>query len=381
MNSTNTHSLSSTPLVKKKKIRILSIDGGGIKGILPGTILQELERKLQEKTGNPDARLSDYFDFMAGTSTGGLLVCTYLLPSATDPTRPMMTAEEALGLYSKRGGNIFSRTLMQKVRSLFGLRDEKYDVKGLEKELKDYLTPNTLIKDFLKPSLITAYDLAAEKPLFFTSADAKRRPAKNFKVWEVARATSAAPTYFEPAVVTSQTGRKFPLIDGGVIAPNPTICACTEVAKMDPADIPGWNRSEQPGIEDMMIVSVGTGSSVGDVGYEKMKNAGIPGWVRPIISIMMDGNNETVDFQLSMLCKRYEAFGERNYYRMDPNLFDADTAMDNASPRNLKLLREAGKKNAAKFDGMLEEIAEKLIANHQEEELVPPNSLITRMAS
>jgi patatin-like phospholipase/acyl hydrolase len=53
-----------------KKIRILSLDGGGIRGILPGVILNQLEQKIQKKTGDPERRLSDMFDFMAGTSTG-----------------------------------------------------------------------------------------------------------------------------------------------------------------------------------------------------------------------------------------------------------------------------------------------------------------------
>uniref|UniRef100_UPI0040479B6C patatin-like phospholipase family protein n=1 Tax=Roseivirga sp. TaxID=1964215 RepID=UPI0040479B6C len=61
-----------------KKIKILSIDGGGIRGIIPGTILNYLETALQKESGNPNARLADYFDLIAGTSTGGILTCTYL---------------------------------------------------------------------------------------------------------------------------------------------------------------------------------------------------------------------------------------------------------------------------------------------------------------
>ena len=62
------------PAVVKKK-RILSIDGGGIRGIIAGQVLVALEKKLQKRSGNPDARLADYFDFFAGTSTGGILTC------------------------------------------------------------------------------------------------------------------------------------------------------------------------------------------------------------------------------------------------------------------------------------------------------------------
>jgi len=70
------------------KLRILSLDGGGIRGIIPATIVVEIEKRLQEKTGNSSARISDYFDLIAGTSTGGILTALYLAPSDEDATRP-----------------------------------------------------------------------------------------------------------------------------------------------------------------------------------------------------------------------------------------------------------------------------------------------------
>ncbi|MBC7628274.1 patatin-like phospholipase family protein, partial [Ferruginibacter sp.] len=63
-----------------KKIRILSIDGGGVRGIIPGTILMELEKILQKMDNNSSSKLGDYFDMIAGTSTGGILSCLYLVP-------------------------------------------------------------------------------------------------------------------------------------------------------------------------------------------------------------------------------------------------------------------------------------------------------------
>ena len=88
-----------------KKVRILSIDGGGIRGILPGIVLVHLEEKLQEKTGNEDMRLADVFDLMAGTSTGGILTLTYLMPDENN--RPKFTAQKAVDLYLEKGGKIF----------------------------------------------------------------------------------------------------------------------------------------------------------------------------------------------------------------------------------------------------------------------------------
>ncbi len=69
---------------KQKLTRILSIDGGGIRGIIPGQILVILEEKLKKATANENARIADYFDLIAGTSTGGILACAYLCPDQKD---------------------------------------------------------------------------------------------------------------------------------------------------------------------------------------------------------------------------------------------------------------------------------------------------------
>ena len=81
--------------------RILSIDGGGIRGIIPGEILVVLEEKLQKLSNNPQARIADSFDLIAGTSTGGILSCIYLCP-AKEARRPCFTARQAVDLYFNR---------------------------------------------------------------------------------------------------------------------------------------------------------------------------------------------------------------------------------------------------------------------------------------
>jgi patatin-like phospholipase/acyl hydrolase len=108
-----------------KKIRILSLDGGGIRGILPGIILHQIELKLQKKTGDPNLRLSDMFDFMAGTSTGGILALAYLTPN--EEKRPKLTAQEAVNIYLKKGDQIFNVSNWHKIRTVNGLADEKYN--------------------------------------------------------------------------------------------------------------------------------------------------------------------------------------------------------------------------------------------------------------
>ncbi|MEG2071077.1 MAG: patatin-like phospholipase family protein, partial [Bacteroidales bacterium] len=92
----------------KKKIRILTIDGGGIRGIIPAVILNYMEEEIQKRTGNANATLADYFEMIAGTSTGGILTCFYLLPAKDgDLKKSRYFAREAIELYKKYGKTIF----------------------------------------------------------------------------------------------------------------------------------------------------------------------------------------------------------------------------------------------------------------------------------
>ncbi|NOX86506.1 MAG: patatin [Chlorobi bacterium] len=339
----------------QKLTRILSIDGGGIRGIIPGQILVALEEKLQKMDNNPEARLSEYFDLIAGTSTGGILTCIYLCPSEADPLKPRFSAKDAVELYLDRGDEIFDVSFWQKVRSAGGITDEKYDESNLEEALEDYLD-ELWLSDLVKPSLITSYDIKNRKGHFFKSHRAKNDKSYNFKVREAARATSAAPTYFEVARVKSQTNTVYPLIDGGVFVNNPALCAYSE-ARTTRFD----SSRNKPKAAEMAILSIGTGNEDESYQYKKAKDWGAIQWIVPIIDIMMSGVSQTVDYQLKQI---YDAVGRpKQYLRISPDLGDADTKMDNASMKNLKALKQAGIDNAKKYDKELTDFAKILIAN------------------
>lgn len=338
-----------------KLTRILSIDGGGIRGILPGQILVSLENKLKTLDNNPDAHIADYFDLIAGTSTGGILSCMYLSPDKEQPDRPRFSAQKAVELYLDRGDEIFDISFWQKVRSAGGVTDEKYSSDELEEALDDYIGEMKL-NELLKPCLITSYDIKRRKGHFFRSHKAKIDPSYNFLVKEVARATSAAPTYFEVARVKGEDMQLYPLIDGGVFVNNPTLCAYSEART--------WNFDDSrntPKAAEMMILSIGTGGTDKSYEYKKAKDWGALQWIAPILDIMMSGVADTVDYQLQQI---YDAVGKpKQYLRLSPELFTADSAMDNASAENLIKLKKDGEKNAEVFDKDLTAFAKKLIAN------------------
>ncbi len=330
--------------------KILSIDGGGIRGIVPGQVLTALESKIQQRTQNPQARLADYFDFFAGTSTGAILTCIYLCPSADDLTKARFSAEEAVALYLEYGDDIFDVSFWQRVRTQDGISDEKYDAAELEKRLKQYMG-ETKLSQLLKPCLITAYDIEERVEFFFTQHDAIRRGnGYDFLVKDVARATSAAPTYFEAARIKALDGKSYPLVDGGLFMNNPALGAYSEVR----------NGDSNPTTEDMFIVSLGTGSSNRAYEYDHAKDWGAVGWVRPVIDIMMSGASATTNYHLD---KIFSAAGCRNQYvRIQPdNMGNANSDIDDASDENLRALSELGNATAQRHDADLERIADILL--------------------
>ncbi len=335
-----------------KYTRVLSIDGGGIRGIIPGQILANLERILQERTKNPEARLADAFDLIAGTSTGGILTCAYLCPDLKK--RPRFTASQAVDLYTEWGDEIFDIPIWHKIRSAGGLTDEKYPAEKLEGVLREYFG-DLWLSDLLGPCLITAYDIKYRRARFFTQHDAKE-VGRDYLVRDIARATSAAPTYFEASLIKSKSHVPHALVDGGVFANNPALCAYAEVTtKIRPKSVPS----------EMVILSLGTGKGTDAFHHGEAKDWGLVGWARPIIDIMMTGVAETVDYQLKQL---FDAFGHGNHYvRLDADLSREPAeakCLDNASRDNLARLRDIGQKVAEDNDKQLQAFADLLLAEH-----------------
>ncbi|NBL65735.1 patatin [Flavobacterium sp. NST-5] len=343
----------------EKKIRILSLDGGGIRGIISCVILKFIEEQLQ-KLDNPNAKIGDYFDLIAGTSTGGILAAVLLVPNENKTAK--FSVEAALDLYSEKGETIFDVNFWEHLTNPFGLFNEKISEKSLERQLNEVFG-NLQIKDFIKPSLITSYDIFHRKAKFFTSHEAHSN-LENFYAKDICRATSAAPTYFEPAKIKSVYGQEFTLIDGGVYANSPALCAFAEAGKIPFSTI--LNDPEKPDfpdIKDMMIVSVGTGEVKKAYTFRQFENAGKVKWIQPLIDILLSANAETTDYQLQKMYKKAGKATAKNYYRLMPNLKSASSEMDDVSAKNIQELIQAGLAFVDQNESELIEIARKLIQN------------------
>ena len=264
------------------KYRILSLDGGGLRGLISARLIQ---------------RLNDYpyiagwlndVDLYAGTSTGGILA----LGLATG-----RSAEEICDLYRERGKRIFDDSIWDDIRDLGKTIGADYSNKGLRSELKATFG-NKRLSDIRKKITIPTFDLdnEASSP---TERTWKPKIFHNFKgpdsdggslIADVALYTSSAPTYFPSA-----DG----YIDGGVYANNPTIIAVAQA-------ISRRNRpAERAELDDLNVLSVGTGVSLTYI-KGKTLDWGYSQWIKPLINVLMEGVAGISDYQArQLLAERY----------------------------------------------------------------------------
>ncbi|TYI93037.1 hypothetical protein E1A91_D02G110600v1 [Gossypium mustelinum] len=329
-------------------ITVLSIDGGGIRGIIPGIILSFLESELQ-KLDSEEARIADYFDVIAGTSTGGLL--TTMLTSPNEKNRPLFAAKDIKAFYFEHGPKIFPQRrfpfsgVTKIIQSVMG---PKYDGKYLHGVLKERLG-NTRLNQTLTNVVIPTFDIKKLQPIIFSSYEVKKSAGLNALMSDICIGTSAAPTYlpahyFETEDTDGKV-KKFNLIDGGVAANNPALIAMGEVTKQihkghsDFSCIKAANHYNR-----FLVLSVGTGSEKLAEKYTAKQAAqwGVLGWLTsgnstPLINAFSEGSADMVDFHISVIFKSLNS--EQNYLRIqDDKLKGEVSSVDVSTEENMKIL-------------------------------------------
>ncbi|KAI3470451.1 hypothetical protein Pfo_027114 [Paulownia fortunei] len=308
---------------QRGKICILSVDGGGMRSIISGKALSYLETALKNKSGNPDARIADYFDVAAGTGVGGIF--TAMLFAANDQNRPIFHADDTWKFLAAEGKKFYRSakarnpkgSFFKRVFSKTGGGASGSATAGLEKAMKeafrDEKTGRSLtLKNTLKPVLIPCYDLSSTAPFLFSRADALETDSYDFNLWEVCLATSAEPGVFDPVCMKSVDGltrcKEFPFVRG---------------------------------VEDIMVLSLGAGGQLleGSFDYEQVKKWKAQDWARPLARISGEGSAELVDHAVAM------AFGQSrssNYVRIQANGSSFGRCGANVdsdpSPSNIKML-------------------------------------------
>lgn len=365
---------------KRKTFNVLSIDGGGIRGIIPALILERIER-LTSFTP-----ICELFDLIAGTSTGGLIALALTRPNDAG-TAPAYNSSSLALLYENEGKHIFDRAFLHNMRALGGLIDERYPAAGLEEILSTYFGTTRLSETLGAEVVIPSYDLQGTRryweacqeadqeaalpeheggyPRFFKSRlakDTSRMAQEDYLMREVARATSAAPTYFEPLEIggtrfNDPSGQQSSetLVDGGVFANNPAMCAYVEAKEML-----RLMREDT----DILLVSIGTGSLTRRWQLEDVEDWGALKWIPPLFRIIADGASDTVDHQVRFLLPNRG--DEQFYYRFQPKLYIGNDDLDDSTSTNLYALRGVANDFINDNIATLENLAEQLTRNGDE---------------
>ncbi|KAG4953513.1 hypothetical protein AAZX31_14G078700 [Glycine max] len=335
-------------------VTVLSIDGGGIRGIIPGIILGFLESELQKLDGD-HVRLADYFDVIAGTSTGGLV--TAMLTAPNENNRPLYAAKDIKNFYLEHTPKIFPQnkcwnlfsSMVKFTRTLFG---PQYNGKYLHRLIREKLG-ETKLHQTLTNVVIPAFDIKRLQPTIFSSFQLKKRPDLNASLSDICISTSAAPTYLPAHSFETKTHHgvsKFDLIDGGVAANNPALVAMAEVTNQICHEGPCDSLNVEPMQYDkFLVISLGTGSQKQEMKYSALEAAqwGILSWVTtanggtPLIDAFSQASADMVDFHISSLVRALNS--EHNYLRIqDDTLIGDMSSVDMATEKNLNDLVKVG---------------------------------------
>lgn len=290
--------------------RILSLDGGGIRGLVTCRWLEAVESAL---AAAGQGSMRERFDLFAGSSTGAMIACALGIG---------LSPAHIADLYRIHRHAIFpgmARRLWSRLGRTFehGTSAPRYDGRGLERVLQEVFG-DARLGELARPTLVTAYDTIGRRPIVFKSFKPEHA---QLPVWEVCRASAAAPTYF-PAHGMTFEGRPHALIDGGVVANNPTACAIAEALRKD-------RRVERSG--ELVVLSVGSGERNRPIDLAAAREWGALEWAIPIIDVLFDASSDSVDYIAHQLV------GD-GYFRLQDELVVGLDDLDDTSETNLLAL-------------------------------------------
>jgi len=312
---------------KKKQFRILSLDGGGIRGVITATWLTELEERLKRP-------LREVFELVAGTSTGSVLACA---------VAHGIPAKDILNLYVNNGREVFPPAVARRwdrmVRMFTqGVSAPKYDPKGLEKNLRRQFGDDLTLKDLPMQVIVVTYNTLGRQALVLKNTKAEH---KDLLVWEVCMASSAAPTYFPGHPLTIK-GVTLPVIDGGVVANNPTACAIAGAVRLNPKA----KEENHVALDQFVVASFGTGELTRSITLKDTQKWGLIEWAaNGLIDVLFDGSADAVDYIANQLT------GPGRYFRFQTRLEEGYDDMDDASATNINALRARALDHLATADG------------------------------
>ncbi len=317
-------------------LRILSVDGGGVRGIIPARILQEIEKRTNKRT-------SELFDISTGTSTGSLVVLGLGIPNTQGTSKH--SAQDIVNLYLNDSKKIFNKSLLRNIWTGFGLWGAKYNRNNLDKILSN-MFGDLYLSQTLYHVFIPIYSITGSKPNIASTKAALKDKKYDFYLRDIAEVATAAPTYFAPKIISNISGNiKFTASDGGIYDNDPEIIALMSMNFMQP----GFD------INKVTLVSIGTGEVKHKIQAENGDN-GVIGWLKDkdLVDDMMDAEM-LMDEAIS------KSIFKNNRYRLEVELQPGMEAMDNVNGDNLKALLDITEEYIKNNDEVFNEICARLI--------------------
>jgi patatin-like phospholipase/acyl hydrolase/TPR repeat protein len=328
---------------ERKVIRILAIDGGGVRGAIPAAMLQTLEEKLNAKISQkyPGQKIyiSQLVDIIAGTSAGGIIALGLAVPNRR--TGELNEAKEVVKLFTEEGKTIFPDVgYYGWVRNFVRPR---FSSLPLEKILERRFE-NAWLKEVYPRVIIPSHEVKLGQYYLFDSKKARNSELDNFRVRDVALSTASAPVYFRPAAVFNEKNNEHWFIDGGLYANDPTRVAFKVAKKLNPD-------------ADIVILSLGTGNASNSTDYSSSRNWGVIGWVEKVIDILMGSSNQ---INADYLEEKKKEGKIQNYIRINPQIDSSISPLDQS--KNIDRLVHQGKvisrKGNAEYQNFKEAIKE-----------------------
>ena len=302
----------------RKTFKILAIDGGGIKGLYSSTILEHLEEKY-------NCSISDYFDMICGTSTGGLIALALSLK---------VPAKKISEFYMKKGGAIFP---CRPVRNFLGqiLWGGKFSDKALRSALEEMFQEHK-IEDSNNLLCIPSYSITDARPWVFKYDHKEGQLDRDNKVKyvDVALATSAAPTYLPLCEIEVYDKKQF--IDGGVWANNPTLVGLIEALH--------YFVGKQKEFKDIQILSLSSLTLSGGKPIGLNRHRSFVKWRSDLFDTFNIGQSLFSDYFMRCATKFNDVKIE--YHRVPSEMISSDqerlVQMDKATPQALSFIRGKG---------------------------------------
>jgi hypothetical protein len=236
-------------LIATPQKKLLAIDGGGIRGVISLEILLKIESILRLKTGNSGLVLSDYFDYVAGTSTGAIIATCVAMG---------MGVAEIRKFYVESGPAMFTRAgILRRFQYKFeqdSLAEKLQQVLGADTKLGSETVETLLLLMMRNATTDSPWPISNNPGAKYNNTD---RPDCNLRMplWQLVRASTAAPTYFPPELVPVGE-HNFLFVDGGVTMYNNPAFQLFLMATVEP-----YNLNWPTGMDKLLLVSTGTGTS------------------------------------------------------------------------------------------------------------------------